>query len=142
VRGGGLSAVAAATPGKTGWVLWSVDPSVTGKRLIVFALDAFLAYTIARVFSVMEMALWGFLTTGTVALIAVYVDLVQQGIFSLFDPDYRFAGVMQPNYQAMNLVVCILCGLTVILYRRQAMRTIAPFLALALALLYLTRSSG
>ena len=127
-----------------GWVamsvLWSEDPSVTGKRLIVFALDAFLAYTVARVFSVMEMALWGFITTGTVALIALYVDLVQQGIFSLFNPDYRFAGVMQPNYQAMNLVVCILCGLTVILYRCQAMRTIAPLLALAVALLYLTRS--
>ena len=121
-------------------MLWSESSAVTGKRLVVFAMDALLAYTLGRVFSVLEMALWGFCTTGAVALIAVYVDLVQQRIFSVFDPDYRFAGVMQPNYQAMNLVVCILCGSTVLLYRRHSARVMMPLLSAALGLLYLTRS--
>ena len=102
-----------------GWaalsVMWSDSPATSAKRLVVFAMDAFFAYTVCRVFSVMEMALWGFVTTGAVALISLYVDAGMQRIFAPFDPDYRFAGVMQPNYQAMNLVVCILCGLTLLM---------------------------
>jgi exopolysaccharide production protein ExoQ len=127
-----------------GWaavsVVWSDSAAVTGKRLVVFAMDALLAYTIARTLSVMEMALWGFATTGCVALIALYVDAVQQRIFSVFNADYRFAGVMQPNYQAMNLVVCILCGLTVLQYREKAAKWLVPMIGFALGLLYLTRS--
>ncbi len=127
-----------------GWAVvsmaWSDSPAVTGKRLVVFVMDALLAYTIARTLSVMEMALWGFATTGTVALIALYVDAVQQRIFSVFNADYRFAGVMQPNYQAMNLVVGILCGLTVLQYRERAAKWLVPMIGFALALLYLTRS--
>jgi O-antigen ligase len=51
---------------------------------------------------------------------------------------------MQPNYQAMNLVVCILCGLTLLQNARRplagAMRLVAPLTGAALLLLYLTRS--
>jgi O-antigen ligase len=131
-----------------GWALlsvaWSESPSVSAKRLVVFALDAFFAYALARTFSVIEMALWGFATTGVVALLALYVDLIQQRIFSPFDPDYRFAGVMQPNYQAMNLTAGILCGLTLLEYlparRAGAKRMVCAMLAVAAVLLFLTRS--
>ena len=131
-----------------GWaalsVAWSESPSISAKRLVVFALDAFFAYALARTLSVMEMALWGFATSGAVALIALYVDAVQQGIFAPLDPEYRFAGVMQPNYQAMNLLVCILCGLTLLQYlpesARGVRRLIGVGLGVAAALMFLTRS--
>src|SRR5580698_7164056 len=44
-----------------GWALvsvtWSADASITGKRLVVFAIDAFTAFVIASTLSMMEMAL-------------------------------------------------------------------------------------
>lgn len=126
------------------WVMvsfsWSVDPAITGKRLVVFGIDAFFAYTIARVFSVLEMALWGYITTGTVGLISLFVDVFVQHIFAPTDPDYRFNGVMTANYQAMNLLVCVVCGLTLIQRRPRWAKWIVPSLGLMLALMYLTRA--
>ncbi len=143
-RGRMDGALRVALVGFAGWaalsVLWSDSPAMSAKRLVVFAMDALFAYAIARVFSVMGFALWGFATTGCVALISLYVDAGMQGIFAPLDPDYRFAGVMQPNYQAMNLVVCIFCGLTLLAYARKSAPWIVGSLGVALVLLYLTRS--
>lgn len=119
---------------------WADDPAITAKRLVVFGIDVFFAYTIARVYSVLEMALWGFIATGTVGLISLYVDSLQEKIFAPFDPNYRFTGVMTANYQAMNLLVCVLCGLTVLQRRPKWAKWIVPSIALALALIYLTRA--
>ncbi len=119
---------------------WSGDPSITRKRLVVFAINAFFAYTVARVLSADEMALFGFAQTGIVALISLYVDTLQEKKFAPFDPDYRFNGVMTANYQAMNLVLCMICALTLLQKRPQWIRWIAPAMGLGLVLLYLTRS--
>ncbi|SEF98280.1 O-antigen ligase [Bryocella elongata] len=119
---------------------WSEDPAITGKRLVVFGIDAFFAYVIARVYSNLEIALWGFLATGTVAMISFYVDWLQEGIFQPFNPDYRFTGVMTANYQAMNLLVCTLCGLTLCMRRPEWRSRLFPFLAFILALLFFTRA--
>lgn len=127
-----------------GWALvsfsWSEDPAITGKRLVVFLIDAFFAYTIARVYSTREIALWGYVATGTVALISLYVDTLQEHLFAPGNPDYRFMGVMTANAQAMNLLVCIFCGLTLCMRRPQWRRWIVPSLALAFGLLFLTRA--
>jgi exopolysaccharide production protein ExoQ len=127
-----------------GWAMvsfsWSEDPAISAKRLVVFAIDVFFAVTIARVFSMLEMALWGFVAFGTVALMSLYVDAIGQRIFAPFDSDYRFMGVMTANYQAMNLLVCILCGLAVCLRRPDWRRWIFPILAVMAALLFITRA--
>ncbi|MES2393044.1 MAG: O-antigen ligase [Acidobacteriota bacterium] len=127
-----------------GWAMasfsWADEPAITAKRLVVFGIDAFFAYTIARVFSMMEMALWGFACTGIVGLISLYVDWLQEKIFAPFDPDYRFNGVMTANYQAMNLLVCVVCGLIVLHKKPRWAKWVFPALALALALMYLTRA--
>jgi exopolysaccharide production protein ExoQ len=119
---------------------WADDPAITAKRLVVFATDAMFAYTIARICSVMEMALWGFACTGIVGLISLYVDVFQEKIFAPFDPDYRFMGVMTANYQAMNLLVCMLCGVIVLEKKPHWARWMAPSLLLAMVLMYLTRA--
>jgi len=127
-----------------GWavlsIAWSADPSITGKRLIVFAIDAFLAYVIARAFSMMEMALLGFCATAGVALIALYVETVKLAELAPFDPDYRFMGVTTANYMAMSLVVCVFCALTLLEHRRRWAVWLIPSTLLALTLLVLTRS--
>jgi exopolysaccharide production protein ExoQ len=119
---------------------WADDPAITAKRLVVFGIDVFFAYTIARVYSVLEIALWAFITTGTVGLISLYVDGLQEKVFAPFDPNYRFMGVMTANYQAMNLLVCVLCGLTLMQRRPRWSKGILPVIAVALVLIYLTRA--
>jgi O-antigen ligase len=127
-----------------GWVaaslFWAESPDVTGKRLFVFAIDAFLALTIATRFSVRELAAFGGMATTTVVFISLYVDALQEKIFAPGNPDYRFTGVMTANYQAMNLVVSMVCLMTLARLRPRWLRWIAPIIVLELALLFLTRS--
>ena len=105
-----------------GWaalsIAWTTDPSITGKRLIVFVINAFIAFVIARTFSMLEMALLGFCATAGVALIDLYVETVKLAELAPFDPNYRFMGVTTANYMAMSLVVCVFCALTLLEHRR------------------------
>jgi exopolysaccharide production protein ExoQ len=119
---------------------WSQVPSTTGKRLVVFLADALFAYALARVATLLEMALWGFLTTGAVALISLGVDVFYQHTFAPLDPDYRFMGVMEANYQAMNLLVGLLCGMTLLQRRPRWAKWLIPALCGEAVLLVLTRS--
>jgi exopolysaccharide production protein ExoQ len=127
-----------------GWAVlsisWSADPSITGKRLVVFAIDAFVAYVIARTLSMMEMEVLGFFATAGVALIALYVETVKLAELAPFDPDYRFMGVTTANYMAMSLVVCVFCALTLLEHRRRWAIWLVPSAVVALTLLVLTRS--
>jgi exopolysaccharide production protein ExoQ len=127
-----------------GWavlsIAWSADASITGKRLIVFAINAFMAFVIARTLTIMEMALLGFFATAGVALIAFYVETIMLAELAPFDPEYRFMGVTTANYMAMSLVVCVFCALTLIEYRRRWAAWLVPSIVFALTLLVLTRS--
>ena len=126
-----------------GWAIastvWSIDPAITRKRLVVFLINATVAYALARLASTLELAWLGFACTGTVALLALWADVVLLHAFKPMDPDYRFMGVMTANYQAMNLFVCLVCGLT-LLQSRPRTQWIVPLLALFAALLFLTRA--
>lgn len=127
-----------------GWALastvWSVDPAISRKRLVVLVINLVFAYALARCASALEIALFGFSCTGAVALISLAADLFAQHNFAPFDPDYRFMGVMTANFQAMNLLVCLLCGLTLAQRRPRWLLWMAPLLALFSALLFLTRA--
>ncbi len=130
--------------GYVGWAVassaWSLDPAITLKRIVVFLINAFFIFVLARVASILEIALLGFVCTGTVALISLVVDITVQHAFSPFDPDYRFMGVMTANFQAMNLLVCLLCGLTLAASRPRWLLWMAPLLTLFSGLLFLTRA--
>ncbi len=119
---------------------WSDVPPTTGKRLVVFLCDALFAYTLARIASAMELALWGFLTTGAVAVISLGTDIFYTRDFAPFNPDYRFMGVMEANYQAANLLVSMICAMTLLQRRPRWAKWLLPFVGLELLLMALTRS--
>ena len=127
-----------------GWAIlsscWSTDAAITRKRIVVFLINILFTYTLARVASVLEIALLGFACTGTVALISLCIDIFVQHTFAPFDPDYRFMGVMTANFQAMNLLVCLLCGLTLAQWQPRLLRWMTPSLLLFSALLLVTRA--
>ena len=127
-----------------GWAMasafWSIDPAITRKRIVVFLINVLFIYTLARVASVLEIALLGFVCTGTVGLISLVIDIFVQHTFAPFDPDYRFMGVMTANFQAMNLLVCLFCGLTLAQRRPRLLLWMTPLLVIFSALLLLTRA--
>lgn len=130
--------------GYVGWAMassaWSIDPAITRKRLVVFLINISFIFVLARIASMLELALLGFACTGTVALISLVVDIAVQPTFAPFDPDYRFMGVMTANFQAMNLLVCLLCGFTLVQSRPRWLLWMTPLLAMFSALLFLTRA--
>ena len=130
--------------GYVGWAAascaWSLDPAITRKRIVVFLINIFFIFVLARIASMLELALLGFVCTGTVSLISLVVDIAVQHTFAPFDPDYRFMGVMTANFQAMNLLVCLLCGLTLAQSRPRWLLWMTPLLGLFSGLLFLTRA--
>lgn len=130
--------------GYAGWailsLIWSAEPSITSKRLIVFVADATFLYALARRASMLHMAVLGLVCTATVALFALYADVVLLQSFSPFNPDYRFMGIMTANFQAMNLFVGLICALTLLQWRPQWILWLGPVLVLLCVLLLLTRA--
>lgn len=119
---------------------WSEDPSLTAKRLVVFALNCFFTYAVARTLSTMEMALGATIAMFATGLLSVLSDIVLLHTFDPADPDYRLMGVMTPNQQAMNLVACALCCMGLMLRRPRWTRWLALMLAVTLAMLWITRA--
>lgn len=119
---------------------WSSDPGISVKRLAVFAVDAFFAASLASVASTAQIALFGFVATAVVALVALCADVFVLHSFAPLDPEYRFMGVMTANYQAMNLFICLACGLTLAQKGRRLFVWLSPLLVLLTALLFLTRA--
>ncbi len=121
-------------------VLWSADPTLTAKRLVVFGFDCLFAYALARTITPMEMALWTFLVTWAVGIFSVFADIFLLKLFAPFDPDYRLTGIMTANFQAMNLVACCLCGTALLLHRRRWTGWVGVGVFTAVLMLLLTRA--
>ena len=119
---------------------WSEDPSLTAKRLVVFALDCLFTYALARTLTTLEMALGAMIATFTTGLLSVASDIFLVGTFSPGNADYRLQGVMAPNHQAMNLVACALCCVALMLRRPRWVPRLSVVLVLTLAMLWITRA--
>ena len=127
-----------------GWasasMAWSTNPAITLKRLIVFWINLFFMYVLVRVLSLRETAILAFAFTSVVAALAVFADVALLHDFAPWNPDYRFMGVTTANYQAINLAVCLVCGLTIMQERFRQSRWLALPLLCVFALLVLTRA--
>ncbi|MFC6645190.1 O-antigen ligase family protein [Granulicella cerasi] len=121
-------------------VAWSESPALSAKRIVVFLLNLLFAYMVARVFSTMELALMGFMATGSVAALAVYSDVVMQRIFSPSNAEYRFQGVTTANFQAMSLCVLLFCIAALMDRKPSWTGRLSAMAVIAWGLLFMTRS--
>jgi exopolysaccharide production protein ExoQ len=121
-------------------VVWTADPMLGLKRLTVFFLDVLLVIAVAKTFRTVELAKLGFFACGSVAVIAVAVEVFLTHTFNPLDPDYRLLGVMSANSQGMNLTVFLFCGLTLLMKYPQRARSLMFALLTGAALLFFTRS--
>jgi O-antigen ligase len=120
-------------------ILWSDDPGMCLRRLIVLACSMLGAAGIARWLSLHDLNLVLLLVLGGFALIGIFAE-VSLGTFRPWAGDYRFSGTVHPNTQGPALAgVCLAAFALGRTYPSRRLLYGAIF-ALALILLILTKS--
>ena len=100
---GGFAAWAIISP------IWAEDRVLTLTRVTVFAILCVAAVAIANRFSLREIILWAFFTSGSYLAIGVFAELLF-GTFRPLSSGYRFAGTLHPNGQGINCTLLLLSG--------------------------------
>ncbi len=93
-----------------GSIVWSHDPSLTLRRLVTLTCSFVGMLGIARAFRAIDLCLFGFLFTLSMAFLGIFAEIVL-GTFQPWNFDYRFAGLVHPNTQGIELSVVILTGI-------------------------------
>ncbi|HEY2415814.1 MAG TPA: O-antigen ligase family protein [Pirellulaceae bacterium] len=101
---GSLLAVAGLA---TASVLWSEEPAMCIRRLLVLLCCGIAAAGAARAFSLREIAWLVVIVVGSLAAIGVLTE-VMLGTFRPWASDYRFAGTVHPNTQGPALAALCL----------------------------------
>jgi O-antigen ligase len=96
-----------------GWaacsLTWSIDPSMTIRRLAVLAFCLLGAMGIARAFSGREIVLAGMSIAGAYFALGVVAE-ISLGNFRPWESVYRFSGTIHPNSQGVNLAILCLAA--------------------------------
>ena len=88
-------------------ILWSHDQALTVRRVVLLGMLCLGALAAAERFSFREIVYFAFLAGGT-ALLGGLLCEIGLGTLRPFDPEYRFAGLMNPIFTGAH------CGMTVI----------------------------
>jgi exopolysaccharide production protein ExoQ len=92
-------------------VAWAMDPSMTGRRLVLFGALALGALAAARRFTVEDIMTLGIVAPGLFLMIGVGSEFYN-GTFQPGSAEFRFAGTMHPNEQALNCAILLLAALS------------------------------
>lgn len=90
--------------------LWSIEPGICLRRLIVVACCASAALGIARRFTMREICLLVLATVGPLILIGIAAE-IRLGAFRPWAGDYRLSGSVHPNTEGMYLTTLALAAL-------------------------------
>jgi exopolysaccharide production protein ExoQ len=88
-------------------IIWSDDKLMTIKRLFILYVLWISALSIAKRFAFREIILFA-IFSGVVTLLLSIGSEIILGTFKPFSEDYRFAGVMHPNGQAINCSILLI----------------------------------
>jgi exopolysaccharide production protein ExoQ len=90
--------------------IWAEDRVLTLTRVAGFAIFCIAAVAIVHRFSLREIILWTFFTSGSYVIIGVLLESLF-GTFRPFASGYRFAGTLHPNMQGINCALLVLSGM-------------------------------
>jgi exopolysaccharide production protein ExoQ len=119
--------------------LWSVDPGMCLRRLIVAACCTLAALGIASRFSIRELCILTLATIGPLVLVGLLAEL-SLGTFKPWSSDYRFSGSVHPNTQGMHLTALALAAFGLARGGAQGRPLLWMLFAACLALTLLTKS--
>ena len=120
-------------------LIWTEDPFLTFKRLVVFMSFCLAAYAMASRFSLEMLPFFALVIFGVYVVIGLSLEIGLR-TFHPTVPEYRFSGTLHPNSQAINCGLMSLAA-TALAIRKNAFRWLSVLLGiLALTGLLLTKS--
>jgi exopolysaccharide production protein ExoQ len=120
-------------------LVWSTDPALTFRRLVLLAMVSLGAFAVSQEFSLRDLVLWVFFSTATYLNIGLLAEMVL-GTFHPLLGEYRFAGTMHPNAQGMNCALLFFASLVLIATEKPWRGVILAIGLEALVFLVLTKS--
>lgn len=90
-------------------VFWAADLGLSVRRLVSFGLFCLCAMAIARHMTARDVGFLCFFSSGLLLLLNFLFEL-RLGVFTPFDPDYRFTGAEHANSQGMTASFLLLSG--------------------------------
>lgn len=120
-------------------LVWAEDITLTFRRLVLFVMFLLGALAVAQRFSLRDIIWFAFFSTSLYLIIGIIAEIAI-GTFLPFEPGYRFAGTIHPNFQGLNCSVLLLA--TVFLSRgvKRYRKFIIAISLVALIFLILTKS--
>lgn len=120
-------------------VTWSIDPSLSMRRLIVLVAFCLAALAVVKHFTFREVLILA-AACSAAHLAGDLLAAVATGTFHPWNPEYRFSGLLHPNYEAVTCAVLLLSAMS--LARSASRGRVLLFAAAgaAFALLILTKS--
>ncbi|HEX5102881.1 MAG TPA: O-antigen ligase family protein [Pirellulaceae bacterium] len=119
--------------------LWSYDPGMTMRRLIVVGCCTVAGVGIARRFSMHELCLLTLAIVGPLTLLGLAAEL-RLGTFRPWSGDYRFSGSVHPNTQTSYLTALALAALGLARSGSRWKVSLWTIFAASLVLMVLTKS--
>jgi len=95
-------------------VLWTDNISLTLKKIAVLVIFSVAALAIASRLSIFQITLLSYLICSTTLFLGI-VCAISLRSFHPLSPDYRFAGVMFPNQEAINCTILIISAVALFL---------------------------
>jgi exopolysaccharide production protein ExoQ len=92
-------------------ISWSIDPSLTFRRLGVFVIVCLSAVATVRLFPISFLPSCAFFVTASYLLLGLIVE-ISLGTFRPLSEGYRFAGTLHPNIQGTNCAMMLLSAIS------------------------------
>ncbi len=118
---------------------WSIDPSLTFRRLLVLAVFWLAAVALASSYPIEKLPYFALLSAGLFLLTGVVSEILL-GTFEPWSPTYRFAGTLHPNVQGESCALLLLAAGALTLSQRKYRFFYVTVMIIACIALILTRS--
>jgi exopolysaccharide production protein ExoQ len=120
-------------------IIWSDNRILTVRRLGVFSTLSFSAFFISRKNNYLEIITLTFCLCGFTLFLSIFTE-IWLGNFKPFQLQYRFAGVMHPNFQGLNCAILLIASLCCYLFAKKNRKRYLYVAILSIGFLILTKS--
>lgn len=120
-------------------IMWSIDPGMTFRRLLVLYCTLLAAWGTAKQLDLTQL-LWLTLVVNLGFLLIGFVSEVLLGTFRPWAGDHRFSGTLHPNTQGLNLASLCFASVALVRQKPQSRLFLWTTFWVGMIFLYLTKS--
>lgn len=120
-------------------ITWSIDPEITARRLVSVCCAVLGALGVARAFCPEDICMLAVVFSAIAAATGFFAEWLL-GTFVPWQGEYRFAGLVHPNTQAIELTLLVLGSLTLCFEYPRFRAILSGVIVAATLMLLLTKS--